>query len=323
MADILIAGALDFSREDARTFITHLGEEVIAQGHNLLNGCRNEFDRAIAQAAHAAATSRGIDPERRITSYVVAHADPAHTLGKVLRSRLAGWGLEFESLHVPEPVHEAEAVVVVGGKDGTLCAANWARIDNKPLLPVTAFGGAALTAYTEELKDFDAKYGGRLDRAQYEALNQVPSDLAKLARDVVALAARVQASRFVFAIMSFSDDPRMQDAYESFTEVCEEFEYECARVDNTTASGRIVPQILESIHRAAFVIADLSEQRPNVYYELGLAQGMKKPYIVTAAKGTLLPFDVHDVPTIFWENQKQLKDGLRRKVREIATSQGR
>ena len=49
MARILIAGALDFSRQDARDFVTALGVEVIEQGHVLLNGCRNQFDRLVAE----------------------------------------------------------------------------------------------------------------------------------------------------------------------------------------------------------------------------------------------------------------------------------
>ena len=113
------------------------------------------------------------------------------------------------------------------------------------------------------------------------------------------------------------------DAYDSFQEVCKEYDYECKRVDESNTVDRIVPQIFESIRKSAFVIADLTEQKPNVYYEFGLAQGLGKPYIVTAYKGTTLPFDVHDVPTLFWESQKQLKEMLRQKVKRLASTQGR
>jgi nucleoside 2-deoxyribosyltransferase len=123
--------------------------------------------------------------------------------------------------------------------------------------------------------------------------------------------------------MSFSRDPKLEDAYESFQEICREHQYECSRVDNTNSVGRIVPEIYARIKKAALVIADLTEERPNVYYELGLAQGLNKPVVVTAFKGTTLPFDVADIPTIFWEGQKQLKDKLRERVALIASSQGR
>ena len=62
---------------------------------------------------------------------------------------------------------------------------------------------------------------------------------------------------------------------------------------------RIVPTVLASIRRAAFIIADLSEPRPNIYYELGYAQALGRSIITTACEGTELPFDIFDVPTFF------------------------
>jgi hypothetical protein len=44
---------------------------------------------------------------------------------------------------------------------------------------------------------------------------------------------------------------------------------------------------------------------------------------VTAHKGTKLPFDVSDIPVIFWDGQKQLRDKLRERIGAIAATQGR
>ena len=38
---------------------------------------------------------------------------------------------------------------------------------------------------------------------------------------------------------------------------------------------------------------------------------------MTAKKGTDLPFDVQDVPTIFWESQKKLKEDLKARIQTI------
>jgi hypothetical protein len=335
MAKILIAGALDFSNPKARALVEHLGQEVIEQGHILMNGCLNEFDRVVARSAYEAAGARALDANERIVSYAVEGSEPAHQYGTLLRSRLASWGLAFKRLQVPEPIREADAVIIVGGGDGTLCAANWARIDHKPLLPITAFGGAGATTFNEEIKLFDTSpdedanqfnYSARVDRPQYEALNRLPLDLHELARDVVSLAARVQASKHVFVIMSFSTDPKLHPKlrrlFASFVKICKEYQYECARVDDT-AVGRIVPEIQARIQQSAFVIADLTDNSPNVYYELGFAQGIEKPCIVTAYKGTPLPFDVSDMPTTFWTDQARLKDALRERIGKIAALEGR
>jgi hypothetical protein len=323
VARFLVAGALDLSQKNSQELVRCLGEEIIDQGHDLLNGCRNEFDKLVAQSAFERLIEKGLEPGKRIVSYAVAGCQPIHEFGTILKSRLPNWELTFKRLYVPEPVQQADAVIVVGGAEGTMCAANWARIDEKPLLPITAFGGAAAEIYNEELKEFESNYADRVERFQYETLNQMSSDWRKIAKDTVSLAARLISSRQVVAVMSFSRDPKLEDAYESFQEICREHQYECSRVDNTNSVGRIVPEIYARIKKAAFVIADLTEERPNIYYELGLAQGLNKPVVVTAFKGTILPFDVADIPTIFWEGQKQLKDKLRERVALIASSQGR
>lgn len=324
MAKILVIGSLDLSDQAKQIFTKHLGEEIAAQGHHLLNGCRNDLDKAIAGSTFDFLRQNGQDPGGLITCYVSPNSKPAHEFGTVLKSRCSNWeSLASPGLDIPETIQQADVVVLVGGAEGTKCAANWARINHKPLMPVTTFGGAAADIYDEELRNFDTKYADRIDQADYEILNQVSSDLGKIARDTIALAARAITPNRVFVVMSFSDEARLQDAYESFEMVCKEYEYKCRRIDETNAMDRIVPEIFLNIRKSAFVIVDLSEAKPNVYYELGFAQGLSKPVIVTACKGTPLPFDVADIPTIFWEGQKQLKERLREKIAAIAATQGR
>jgi len=67
------------------------------------------------------------------------------------------------------------------------------------------------------------------------------------------------------------------------------------------------------------------KNKANVYYELGYAEALEKPLIITAKdemKGKL-PFDVQDIPVIFWKNQKGMKNDLRKKIESIAKKQGR
>ncbi len=326
MAKILITGALDLSQKDVQEFMKHLAYELVEQDHILLNGCRNEFDKFIAQATFDCLEKKNIDPNQRIISYVMDGCQPIHTFGTILRSRFKNWDdFAFKRLQAPEPIQMADIVIAIGGSEGTLRAANWARIADKPLLPVTVFGGVAVDIYNEEIKNFDRIhiYAERINKNDYELLNQVCTDLGKIAKDIVSLAELLLTSKEVFVIMSFSRDPKLEDAYNTFTEICQEFRYECSRVDNAHLAGRIIPEIQSRIRKSAFVIVDLSEAKPNVYYELGYAEGKNKQVVMTAFQGTTLPFDVADIPTIFWEGQKQLKDRLREKIKLIALSQGR
>lgn len=327
MLKLLIVGGLDEANvtelPKLLEFAQLLGREVVRQGHVLLNACRTSFDAAVAESAYSEAETMGVNPGERIVSYVLAGQTPAHTFGKVRTSQLTDWELGNPRLKVPEPIEIADAVLVVGGFTGTHRATNWARISNKPLLPIPRFGGAAETIYAEELESFDERYSSRLTRDQFEDLAQLTSDPKTFAKLVVSLAERVQASRSVLTVMSFSDDPALLDAYESFKDVCGEFEYQCARIDEESEMPRIMPELILQLSRCAFCIVDLSYEKANVYYELGYADGAKTPVIVTARKGTPLPFDVKDIPVLFWDSQKSLKDQLRKRIKILAAKQGR
>lgn len=317
--NILIAGGFD--AEDAeqegriRAFATALGEAVGAHGHLLYNGCRTELDCIIAEATYNKLVELGEpDAEDRIISYVLAKHEPSHDFGRIMYSQLADWDIAKEAFYIPEQVQQADVVILVGGFEGTFRAANWARIANKPLLPFTAFGGAAERIYAQELNHFDEKYGGLVDQLEYEQLNRVTHDWTEHATDILALAEKVAQSRWVLVIMSYADRPDLVDAYESFQQVTHDLGYECERVTQENADARILPDILERIKRAAFTIVDLTDLRPNVFYELGYADGLGKKVVVTAKEGTDLPFDVKDIPTIFWESQKKLKEDLRNRI---------
>ena len=327
MLKILVAGGFDEGSKDLleklHAFAQLLGKEVISQGHLLLNACRTSFDRSVAESAHAEVVALGQNPTDRILSYVLSGQTLAHTFGNVLTSQLEDWELGSPQLRVPEPIQVADAVIIVGGFIGTHRAANWARISGKPLLPIPRFGGAAKKIYDEELRSFVERYSNRIPKNQFENLAQLTSEPKAFARTVVSLAEKLQASDFVPVVMSFSGDPALGDAYESFKDVSAEYKYECRRIDEECDIPRIMPELLQKLSQCAFCIVDITEEKANVYYELGYAEAAKRPVIVTAKKGTSLPFDVKDIPVVFWENQKGLKEQLRKKIKAIATKQGR
>ncbi len=316
---ILVAGGFDNEnvalKQRVGAFCEALGKAVSKHGHILLNGCRTELDRMIAESTYKDIVERGgSDPDKRVISYLLAGLDPLHEYGTIIRSRLTDWDIKGESFFVPEQMQQADVVIVVGGFDGTFRAANWARIAKKPLLPFTAFGGAAEKIYAQELNEFEEKYAGRVERLEYEQLNSVKSDWDERATDLVALAEKIAESRSALVIMSYGGAADIEDAFDSFVDVCEELGYRCERVTQENAGERILPDILARIGRAAFAIVDLTELRPNVFYELGYADGMGKRVIITARAGTELPFDVKDMPTIMWSGQRQLKQDLRKRI---------
>lgn len=84
-------------------------------------------------------------------------------------------------------------------------------------------------------------------------------------------------------------------------EALSEENYEITRADLITESGKISTQIVNKLLNADLVIADLTDQNPNVFYELAVRHATKKPFIQIAEIDTELPFDVSDMRTIFYK----------------------
>jgi hypothetical protein len=59
-------------------------------------------------------------------------------------------------------------------------------------------------------------------------------------------------------------------------------------------------EIFAGLHRGGLVVVDLTGVRPNCTMELGYALGRRRRYVISAEKGTKLPFDQDKLPTYFW-----------------------
>lgn len=92
----------------------------------------------------------------------------------------------------------------------------------------------------------------------------------------------------------------------------------CKRVDREDFEGDVVEEIKRLIRESVAVIADLSEARPNVLYEVGYAHALLKPTvpICSTALGEL-PFDVRNWNTLEYTRGRthQLRDPLARRLK--------
>lgn len=224
--------------DEISAFCRILAKEIIGQGHVLVNGCQTEFDRVTAQAAHEELQAeRDPQPERRLISYVLSGTDPAHDYGKRLQSRLTSWDPGAGMPYVPEPISEADVVILVRGFKGTFRAAHWAEHVQKPLLPVAYFGGAAAEIYKREFDRFKSKHGTRVESFEYQTLVAVDKNWPKQATEIVSLAEKLAVSRTVLVIMSYTSTGKigvqLENVYDSFDLVCKEFDCECKLVNET------------------------------------------------------------------------------------------
>lgn len=86
---------------------------------------------------------------------------------------------------------------------------------------------------------------------------------------------------------------------------------EC-RSDKEEFNDDVFDWIISNINRCKFMIADFTNQRPNVYLEAGYARGLGKPVIHTCRRDQLRDthFDVRQNNFIGWDGPGDLKDKL-------------
>ena len=123
---------------------------------------------------------------------------------------------------------------------------------------------------------------------------------------------------YVFVAMPIGPSNPFDDVLDAIKETCERCGLTAERVDEAQANERITDRILESIQKAEYVIVDLTESRPNVFYEAGYAQGIGKLPVYIARQGTQLEFDLKDYPVIFFDSYRDLKSGLEARLRGLA-----
>jgi len=122
----------------------------------------------------------------------------------------------------------------------------------------------------------------------------------------------------VFVLMAMDpDNPELEDVYQTIKQVCSTFGLNAYRANEIEHQDRITDLILSEIKSCEFLIADLTHERPNVYYEIGYAHALNKRPILYRKTGTRLHFDlsVHNVPE--YKNMTELKGLLKKRLEAI------
>lgn len=129
-------------------------------------------------------------------------------------------------------------------------------------------------------------------------------------------------ANFCFVIMSFSGNPILESYYEeAIKPTVEAFGLNCVRVDQENFSGEISKRIRMNIERSRLVIVDLTEDRPNCFFEAGYAVAKSKPIIFQRLNApkyeTNFPINVKDYNHILYGTVAHLRRELTGRLRAL------
>ncbi|MBX9606545.1 MAG: hypothetical protein K2Y51_09980 [Gammaproteobacteria bacterium] len=229
----------------------------------------------------------------------------------------AGWG---------------DVLIAVGGSDGVMYLANLYHDAGKPVVPLNAAVTPANTGARRLFSDIglSSAYAPRLFRATHRSAHSWVNHINFTARQSVG-----ERAAAIMELLQALERPRafavrlLNPEHEDFTDVQSFFEtivqpviedelgYTLTVVDGRQPyeHARIDQEIFAKLHRSSVVLADVTGMRPNCFLELGYALGRELPTIVTARKGSSLPFDIYTFAGLLWETNGSV-EGRRRIFRE-------
>jgi len=112
------------------------------------------------------------------------------------------------------------------------------------------------------------------------------------------------------------DNPELDDVYDTYKQCFESFGIKAIRADDIEHEEVITSKIIEEIKTSEFLLGDLTDERPSVYYEIGYAHSLGRRVIMYRKSGTNIHFDLAAYNCPEYENMRELKNLLTKRLEQ-------
>lgn len=145
-----------------------------------------------------------------------------------------------------------------------------------------------------------------LNESVYTPSSHIETDSAKYKPDTA------------FILMWMSPERKdLDDICDAVKEVFGKFGFRARRADDIEHEEKITDRIIQEIKSSELIFADLTGERPNVYYEVGFAYAISKRVLLYRKSGTSIHFDLAGYNCPEYENIRDLKTKLSKRLEEI------
>lgn len=212
----------------------------------------------------------------------------------------------------------SESLLILGGGEGVEHLASLYVSHGKPVLPLNiplgssygdGLGGAPLL-YRLSIANpkkfvprIDEDIASKLAYLSYERWKTCPEKYANCILDFLETIIKPQ----IFYVRLLNKDEKEYRLVEDFFRnvvdpIVQKLQYSIMDMEiSDVKSAFLNVEIFRELHNSSIIIADLSGLRPNCFLEMGYAFGLNKKVLLTAIKGTKLPFDPSAIPCFFWD----------------------
>jgi hypothetical protein len=124
----------------------------------------------------------------------------------------------------------------------------------------------------------------------------------------------VPNTAFIMMAMD-SSQPELEDVYSTVKDACSCYRKKAFRADDVQHNGQIYKVVFECIATSELLIADLTGEKQNVYYEVGIAHALGKQPILFCKSDTKIHYNLVGNNVIEYRNFADLRKLLQNRLK--------